>query len=140
MKPPAYNPDAVMPVAVPVLVPEDFDLEEQQPLTGAGGAKAKGYSAVQQDVLDISLQPLNVRLGFVRKVYAIVAAQLLVTSGFIAAFVFSPSFVGVVNRHPAFYYAALLSSIATIIALSCCSGSSSGSCASITPSTMAVSN
>lgn len=62
----------------------------------------------------------KVRLGFIRKVCLILAAQLLFTFGIIFLFVFNDNVKQWVFDHKAFFYVALAVQFGIIIALSCC--------------------
>lgn len=63
-----------------------------------------------------------VRHAFIRKVYAIISLQLLVTVGIIAVFTFVEPVYTFVRRNPAVYYASYAVFFVTYIVLACCQG------------------
>lgn len=79
-------------------------------------------SATRDVTLWFCLFVQAVRLGFIRKVYGILAVQLLVTFGIVCIFSFVDSVKVAVQAHPAILYAAIGVSFACIIALTCCPG------------------
>ncbi|XP_049588756.1 fas apoptotic inhibitory molecule 2b isoform X2 [Syngnathus scovelli] len=62
----------------------------------------------------------TVRRTFIRKVYAILMVQLLVTVGIVALFTFCAPVRFFIQTHPSLYMASSLLFFATYIALSCC--------------------
>ncbi|KAG7168561.1 lifeguard 3-like [Homarus americanus] len=62
----------------------------------------------------------SIRMGFIRKVYMILMAQLTVTFGMVAVFTLSADVNTFVNKTPALFYVALAGTLVCIIALSCC--------------------
>ncbi|XP_046396188.1 protein lifeguard 1-like isoform X2 [Ischnura elegans] len=64
----------------------------------------------------------SIRHAFVRKVYAILMSQLLVTVGFIAFFMYHQPTKVFVQHHPGALYAALGVYIGAVLAISCCEG------------------
>lgn len=63
-----------------------------------------------------------VRHAFIRKVYAIISLQLLVTVGIIAVFTFVEPVYTFVRKNPAVYYASYAVFFVTYIVLACCQG------------------
>lgn len=61
-----------------------------------------------------------IRQTFIRKVYAILTVQLLVTVGIIALFTFCEPVRYYIQTHPGLYMASYLMFFATYIALTCC--------------------
>jgi FtsH-binding integral membrane protein len=61
----------------------------------------------------------SVRVGFIRKVYAILSLQLFLTFGMVAVFTFVPSVKNFVAKNPGILWAAILLSFVFLIALSC---------------------
>lgn len=61
-----------------------------------------------------------IRRTFIRKVYAILSVQLLVTVGIICLFTFCAPVRFYIQTHPGLYMASYLMFFATYIALSCC--------------------
>lgn len=61
----------------------------------------------------------SVRMGFIRKVYAILSLQLFLTFGMVAVFTFVPSVKNFVATNPGILWAAILLSFGFLIALSC---------------------
>lgn len=62
----------------------------------------------------------TIRQTFIRKVYAILMVQLLVTVGIVALFSFCAPVRFFIQTHPGLYMASYLMFLATYIALSCC--------------------
>ncbi|XP_071520447.1 protein lifeguard 1 [Panulirus ornatus] len=62
----------------------------------------------------------SIRMGFIRKVYMILMAQLLVTFGMVAVFSLSKDVNTFFRGNPAFFYVALAGTLVCIITLSCC--------------------
>ncbi|XP_050730520.1 protein lifeguard 1-like [Eriocheir sinensis] len=62
----------------------------------------------------------SVRMGFIRKVYMILMAQLVVTFGMVALFTLSSDVKQFVKTTPALFYVALVGTLVCMIALSCC--------------------
>ncbi|MEE6488835.1 hypothetical protein FKM82_015402 [Ascaphus truei] len=63
-----------------------------------------------------------VRHAFIRRVYAIITVQLLVTLGFIAIFTFVEPVYTFVRANPAIYYASYAVFFVTYMVLACCEG------------------
>ncbi|XP_019326444.1 PREDICTED: protein lifeguard 3 [Aptenodytes forsteri] len=64
----------------------------------------------------------KVRHTFIRKVYAIISLQLLVTVGIIAVFTFVSPVRSFVQRNVAIYYASYAVFLVTYLVLACCQG------------------
>ncbi|XP_039234582.1 protein lifeguard 2, partial [Pipra filicauda] len=64
----------------------------------------------------------NVRRLFVRKVYALLLLQLLLTTGVVALFTFCDPVKGYIQTHPAWYWASYAVFFLTYLVLACCSG------------------
>ncbi|NXD28388.1 LFG3 protein, partial [Spelaeornis formosus] len=64
----------------------------------------------------------KVRHSFIRKVYAIISLQLLVTVGIIAVFTFVHPVRSFVQRNAAIYYASYAVFLVTYLVLACCQG------------------
>lgn len=62
----------------------------------------------------------SIRKGFIKKVYSILTAQLSVTLGFIAMFVYHQPTNHWVRSHRELFWVALVILIVTMIALACC--------------------
>ncbi|KAI1290406.1 Protein lifeguard 2 [Halotydeus destructor] len=62
----------------------------------------------------------SVRLAFIRKVYGILSAQLVITFGFVLIFVFHDGTKDWAKTNPGFIFAAIIMSMASLIALMCC--------------------
>eukprot|EP00744_Colponema_vietnamica_P000296 GILI01000532.1.p2 GENE.GILI01000532.1~~GILI01000532.1.p2 ORF type:complete len:258 (-),score=85.08 GILI01000532.1:154-903(-) len=90
----------------------DDDLESGKPYSGVHGENASNIASFNQ----------MTRLGFIRKVYGILALQLLVTVAVTAGIISSESSRVAVLHAPGFMWAALAVSLVCIIALSCCPG------------------
>ncbi|XP_055337931.1 protein lifeguard 2-like [Paramacrobiotus metropolitanus] len=69
-----------------------------------------------------SFDDANIRRSFIRKTYAILMVQLLVTLAFICLFVFCAPVKYFVHRNPWFYYLSYGVFLATYLTLVCCTG------------------
>ncbi|CAL8401547.1 unnamed protein product [Arctogadus glacialis] len=99
------------------------------PASGVQGAKAEneqpptyqeaveGYEEMQ---VQFSLDDKAVRRIFIRKVYAILLIQLLVTVAIVSLFTFSGPVRFYIQTHPGLYMGSYLTFFATYIALTCC--------------------
>jgi protein lifeguard len=67
----------------------------------------------------VHLAESAVRMGFIRKVYAILSLQLFLTFGMVAVFTFVPSVKNFVASNPGVLYGAMILSFGFLIALSC---------------------
>ncbi|CAK6955697.1 fas apoptotic inhibitory molecule 2b [Scomber scombrus] len=76
-----------------------------------------GYEEMQAQ---FSWDDKTIRRTFIRKVYAILMVQLLVTLGIIALFTFCAPVRFYIQTHPSLYMVSYLMFFATYIALSCC--------------------
>nr|CAB3250887.1 protein lifeguard 1 [Phallusia mammillata] len=103
-------PDA--PVNQPVLGAAPTGASAQPPV---GDDSAVGFTARGETFDD-----KNVRRLFVRKVFIVLAIQLLVTFGIVCIFTFIPSVGDFVQRNPGMYYAAYGIFITLYIMLVCC--------------------
>lgn len=65
---------------------------------------------------------LSIRHAFIRKVYLILASQLLLTTGIVAIFTFVQPVRGFVQANPAIYWASYAVYFITHIVLVCCKG------------------
>eukprot|EP01138_Halocafeteria_seosinensis_P004756 gb/GECG01004863.1/.p1 GENE.gb/GECG01004863.1/~~gb/GECG01004863.1/.p1 ORF type:complete len:311 (+),score=12.27 gb/GECG01004863.1/:1-933(+) len=82
-----------------------------------GGAPPPGLSAGEQQALDAADKA--VRMGFIRKVYAILIVQLLFTFGITAIFTFVESVKDFVQSSPGLFWLAWILSIGFLITLAC---------------------
>ncbi|KAE8627071.1 hypothetical protein XENTR_v10006862 [Xenopus tropicalis] len=64
----------------------------------------------------------TVRRGFIRKVYAILMIQLLVTVAVVALFTFCDPVKGYIQANPGWYWASYAVFFSTYLVLACCSG------------------
>jgi len=64
----------------------------------------------------------SVRLGFIRKVYAILTVQLTISLGFIALFIYTPAVKHFNEENPGMMIAAIVVTFIAVIALACCEG------------------
>ncbi|KAG5863970.1 Protein lifeguard 1, partial [Gonioctena quinquepunctata] len=62
----------------------------------------------------------SIRRGFIRKVYAILSVQLGITLAFICWFLYHAPTQKYVQSHPALFYASLVITFVSLIALACC--------------------
>ncbi|XP_046650860.1 protein lifeguard 1-like isoform X1 [Daphnia pulicaria] len=86
-----------------------------------GGMNHFDESGSFDDSSRFSFSEKSIRLAFVRKVYAILMAQLTITMGFIALFVFVPSVASFSQDHGEIMWIAFSMSIVLLIVLACCS-------------------
>ncbi|KAK3879057.1 hypothetical protein Pcinc_016340 [Petrolisthes cinctipes] len=68
---------------------------------------------------DFEFSEKSVRAGFIRKVYAILSLQLVVTFGIVAIFVFIDGVQVYAANTPALFYSAIVITLVLIIALAC---------------------
>lgn len=82
----------------------------------------RGSSAGKEDPSApyIQFQKRAVRMGFIRKVYGILALQLIVTASIVSIFVLTPSVKTFVRETPGVFYAAWVVTIVIMISLVCC--------------------
>jgi len=80
------------------------------------GSEDGGYAG-----MGTSFSDKAVRLGFIRKVYSILTAQLVLTMGFVGIF-FTDSVAKFSRENPALLWAAIIFSFVFLIALACCPG------------------
>lgn len=73
----------------------------------------------QQMDADVAFATASMRNAFARKVFAVVALQLLVTAGVAAACMYGDGVRATVLRHPGMYYAAWGVSFISIMVISC---------------------
>jgi len=76
----------------------------------------------RDDLTEFQFSEKSIRMAFIRKVYAILMVQLLVTFGFVALFVLNEDVKGWSRANPGFFYAALGITLVLTIALACCEG------------------
>ncbi|CAH2237555.1 protein lifeguard 1 [Pararge aegeria] len=76
------------------------------------------YGEDQVEAFDFSEQ--SIRRGFIRKVYAILMCQLLITMGFIALFLFHKPTSDFVRQNPYLFWIALVVLIVCLISMACC--------------------
>jgi hypothetical protein len=79
-----------------------------------------GGSASSSVTYQLALVSQSIRMGFVRKVYSILAVQLFVTFGIVSLFVTNESIKEAVQQNRGYYYSALGLNFAFLIALACC--------------------
>ncbi|XP_013996325.1 protein lifeguard 3 isoform X2 [Salmo salar] len=104
---PGYNNQPMMPPMPPIIPPT----MPSSALSGDGEGFAAG-----------SFDSLKVRHSFIRKVYMILASQLLVTVAIVAVFTFVGSVKKFVIANPAVYWASFAVYFVTHIVLVCCKG------------------
>ncbi|ODM90636.1 Protein lifeguard 1 [Orchesella cincta] len=76
----------------------------------------------KSDVNEFTFSDKSIRMAFIRKVYAILMVQLLVTFGFVALFVMNEDVKLWTRANPGIFYGALALNFGCIIALACCEG------------------
>ncbi|NXV10357.1 LFG2 protein, partial [Cettia cetti] len=84
-----------------------------------------GYPGDTELLTTFSWDDRNVRRVFIRKVYAILMVQLLVTVVIVAFFTFCEPVKGYIQTHSAWYWASYAVFFVTYLILACCSGPSS---------------
>ncbi|XP_023940953.1 protein lifeguard 1 [Bicyclus anynana] len=76
------------------------------------------YGEDQVEAFDFT--EASIRRGFIRKVYAILMCQLLITMGFIALFLFHEGTSQFVRQNPYLFWIALVILIVCLISMACC--------------------
>ncbi|NXL65360.1 LFG2 protein, partial [Chordeiles acutipennis] len=115
MKSGAYPP----PPSVPLHPSWAYVDPSTSPSYGSGG-----YPGDTEMLTTFSWDDGNVRRVFVRKVYAILMVQLLVTVVIVAFFTFCEPVKGYIQTHSAWYWASYAVFFVTYLILACCSGPS----------------
>ncbi|NXV76328.1 LFG2 protein, partial [Atlantisia rogersi] len=116
MKSGAYPP----PPSVPLHPSWAYVDPSTSPSYGSGG-----YPGDTEMLTSFSWDDRNVRRVFIRKVYAILMVQLLVTVVIVAFFTFCEPVKGYIQTHAAWYWASYAVFFVTYLILACCSGPSS---------------
>ncbi|KFR05391.1 Protein lifeguard 2, partial [Nipponia nippon] len=115
MKSGAYPP----PPSVPLHPSWAYVDPSTSPSYGSGG-----YPGDTEMLTTFSWDDRNVRRVFIRKVYAILMVQLLVTVVIVAFFTFCEPVKGYIQTHAAWYWASYAVFFVTYLILACCSGPS----------------
>ncbi|KAJ8352408.1 hypothetical protein SKAU_G00238840 [Synaphobranchus kaupii] len=105
---PTSNMPPMMPV-MPVIPP-------MMPISDSGAGDSEGFAASG------GWDSMKVRHAFIRKVYLILALQLLVTVGIVAVFTFVHPVRTFVREYPAVYWASYAVYFVTHMVLVCCKG------------------
>ncbi|NXW51531.1 LFG2 protein, partial [Nyctiprogne leucopyga] len=113
MKSGAYPP----PPSVPLHPSWAYVDPSTSPSYGSGG-----YPGDTEMLTTFSWDDRNVRRVFIRKVYAILMVQLLVTVVIVAFFTFCEPVKGYIQTHSAWYWASYAVFFVTYLILACCSG------------------
>ncbi|NXU56459.1 LFG2 protein, partial [Turnix velox] len=113
MKSAAYPP----PPSVPLHPSWAYVDPSTSPSYGSGG-----YPGDTEMLTTFSWDDRNVRRVFIRKVYAILMVQLLVTLVIVAFFTFCEPVKGYIQTHSAWYWASYAVFFVTYLILACCSG------------------
>ncbi|NWI23926.1 LFG2 protein, partial [Sula dactylatra] len=113
MKSGAYPP----PPSVPLHPSWAYVDPSTSPSYGSGG-----YPGDTEMLTTFSWDDRNVRRVFIRKVYAILMVQLLVTVVIVAFFTFCEPVKGYIQTHAAWYWASYAVFFVTYLILACCSG------------------
>ncbi|NXK75551.1 LFG2 protein, partial [Amazona guildingii] len=85
---------------------------------------SSGYPGDTEMLTTFSWDDRSVRRVFIRKVYAILMVQLLVTVVIVAFFTFCEPVKGYIQTHSAWYWASYAVFFVTYLILACCSGPS----------------
>ncbi|XP_065322017.1 protein lifeguard 2-like isoform X2 [Gordionus sp. m RMFG-2023] len=80
------------------------------------------YERFNENESAILFSDKTIRRGFIRKVYALLLAQLIVTCIFITIFLYVPEVKLASRQYPGIYIAALVGTFVLIIALTCFEG------------------
>ncbi|XP_058124959.1 protein lifeguard 1-like isoform X2 [Anopheles ziemanni] len=83
-------------------------------------AYGTGYDPETGSVKGFEFNDQSIRRGFIRKVYSILTAQLLITLGFIALFLYHRPTQLWVQNHQEMFWIALGVMIVTLISMACC--------------------
>ncbi|CEL99509.1 unnamed protein product [Vitrella brassicaformis CCMP3155] len=83
---------------------------------GYGGTAYGGGTMMHADL------PIEIRHGFIRKVYTVLSIQLLITFGIGCAILYAPGAKTFLTNNSWLFILALVLTFGTLIALSCCSG------------------
>ncbi|KFQ50505.1 Protein lifeguard 2, partial [Nestor notabilis] len=113
MKSGAYPP----PPSVPLHPSWAYVDPSTSPSYGSGG-----YPGDTEMLTTFSWDDRSVRRVFIRKVYAILMVQLLVTVVIVAFFTFCEPVKGYIQTHSAWYWASYAVFFVTYLILACCSG------------------
>ncbi|XP_030015548.1 transmembrane BAX inhibitor motif containing 1a [Sphaeramia orbicularis] len=100
-----YPSQPPMPPVIPPTIPSDVLSSDE------------GFAAS-----DGGWDSLSIRHAFIRKVYLILAVQLLITTGIVSVFTFVQPVKYFVRRNPAVYWASYAVYIVTHLVLVCCKG------------------
>lgn len=92
--------------------PSTFIHSDEQPIV----QETSNYEGTENFVFSDK----TIRLGFVRKVYAILMCQLVVTASFIATFVYVEKIQGFVQQNPVFFPVTFITMCVMLILMSCC--------------------
>ncbi|XP_063997781.1 protein lifeguard 2 [Pogoniulus pusillus] len=111
MKSAAYSP--------PPSVPLHPSWAYVDPSSSPGGGGAGG---AEEMLTTFGWDDSNLRRVFIRKVYAILGVQLLLTAGIVAFFTFCEPVKGYIQSHSAWYWASYAVFFVTYLILACCSG------------------
>jgi len=79
------------------------------------------YMADDENEKINSFSEKNIRIAFIRKVYAILSVQLLITVGIIAMFIFEESVARFSYEHPEMMYISMVCTLILTLVLVCCS-------------------
>lgn len=91
--------------------------------TGSSPGFSSGeYTGDTEMLTALSWDDQHVRRGFIRKVYAILLTQLLVTLAVVALFTFSEPVKDFVQANPGWYWASYVVFFVTYLTLACCTG------------------
>uniref|UniRef100_A0A1L8DK42 Putative n-methyl-d-aspartate receptor glutamate-binding subunit n=1 Tax=Nyssomyia neivai TaxID=330878 RepID=A0A1L8DK42_9DIPT len=90
------------------------------PPQNPGGGYGSTEDPEDPEVKGFGFTDESIRKGFIRKVYSILMAQLLVSLGFIALFLYHKPTGNWVRQHPEMWWIALILLFVTLIAMACC--------------------
>ncbi|KAJ8359015.1 hypothetical protein SKAU_G00155400 [Synaphobranchus kaupii] len=94
----------------------------EEATAGSSPSYSGSYLGDGEMLTEFTWDDKNIRRIFIRKVYAILMIQLLVTVAIVALFTFCDSVRSYIQTHPGWYWASYIVFFATYLTLSCCAG------------------
>uniref|UniRef100_A0A0P4WTP6 Protein lifeguard 1 n=1 Tax=Scylla olivacea TaxID=85551 RepID=A0A0P4WTP6_SCYOL len=88
--------------------------------TASAATMDQDVYAMEHQMDEFAFSEKSVRRGFIRKVYAVLTSQLIITFGIVAVFVLVPDVQKFAVRNQAVFWTAFGLTLAMVIALSCC--------------------
>ncbi|KAJ8258983.1 hypothetical protein COCON_G00179950 [Conger conger] len=94
----------------------------EEATAGSSPSYSASYLGDGEMLTEFTWDDKNIRRIFIRKVYAILMIQLLVTMAIVALFTFCEPVRFYIQTHPGWYWASYIVFFATYLTLSCCAG------------------